>query len=70
MSELIKVLGEYLVPLFGLLTLTTLFVQGLRKLAREYRSLRKELAQPHSPALLPPASSQSSSKPKLESAGP
>ena len=70
MSELFKLLGEYLVPLFGLLTLATLFVQGLRKLAREYRSLRKELAPPPSPGLLPPASTQSGSKPELGSGDP
>jgi len=70
MSELFKTLGEYIIPVFGLLTLATLFLQGLRKLAQEYRSLKKELAPPSSTALLPPASNQTDSKPELNSGGP
>jgi hypothetical protein len=67
MSELFKLLGEYIIPIFGLLTLATLFIQGLRKLAQEYRSFRKELAPPSSTALLPPASTQTDSKRELDS---
>lgn len=70
MSELFKLLGEYIIPVFGLLTLATLFLQGLRKLGQEYRSLRKELAPPSSTALLPPPSNHPDSQRELDTSGP